>query len=79
MGSKFYTLGQMVMRDDFHTLLRIPEMINCTRKHVLQIKPGQSIGQVVFFEHEPVPEEFSYRRMGQYNGQRGVTASKGLR
>jgi dCTP deaminase len=55
------------------------EMINCTRKHVLQIKPSQSIGQVVFFEHEPVPEEFSYRRMGQYNGQRGVTASKGLR
>lgn len=55
------------------------ELKNVTRKHRLTIKPGMSIGQVVFFRHEPVPDDKSYATRGQYNNQQAVTASKGIR
>lgn len=55
------------------------ELKNMTRKHRLTIKPGMKIGQVVFFKHEPVPEDKSYAIVGQYNHQTTVQASKGIR
>ena len=55
------------------------ELINCTKKHNLVLSPGLPIGQVVFYEHKPVPDGASYRTRGQYNGQSKVTASKGVR
>ena len=55
------------------------ELKNMTKSHYLQIKQGMRIGQMVFFEHEPVPEDRSYAARGQYNGQEEVTASKGIR
>ena len=55
------------------------ELKNVTRYHRLLIETGMPIGQMVFFEHEPVPAEKSYARVGQYNGQFKVTESKGIR
>jgi len=55
------------------------ELKNMTRHHDLIIRPGMKIGQIVFFEHEPVPEDKSYAIRGQYNGQDKVTGPKGLR
>ena len=40
---------------------------------------GVKIGQMVFFEHEPVPEHASYAVKGQYNNQKEVTESKELK
>ncbi len=45
------------------------EFRNLTTYHDLRVKLGQRIGQLVFFECEPVPEEKSYANMGSYNGQ----------
>lgn len=55
------------------------ELKNMTQKHRLTIKPGMAIGQLVFFKHDPVPEQASYAVRGQYNNQAKVTESKGLR
>ncbi len=55
------------------------EFKNNSEFHNLEIVAGMKAGQIVFFEHEPVPEEKSYRARGQYNGQQQVTASKGIR
>lgn len=55
------------------------ELKNVTQNHILLIKTGMKIGQMVFFECEPVPDEHSYANKGQYNNQVSVTASKGVR
>ena len=55
------------------------ELKNNTQFHKLIIEPDMKIGQVKFFRHAPVPEDYSYKHRGQYNGQEKVTASKGLR
>lgn len=55
------------------------ELKNVTQNHILLIKPGMKIGQMVFWECEPVPDEHSYATKGQYNGQETVTANKGVR
>lgn len=55
------------------------ELKNVTRYHRLLLEEGMPIGQVVFFEHEPVPQDKSYAAVGQYNGQSKVTESKGIR
>ena len=55
------------------------ELKNVTRSHHLQLEPGMKIGQMVFWECEPVPEEHGYASKGQYNNQKSVTASKGVR
>jgi dCTP deaminase len=55
------------------------ELKNMTRYHDLIIRPNIKIGQVVFFKHEPVPEDKSYAVTGQYNSQKTVQASKGIR
>lgn len=55
------------------------ELKNITSKHTLVLREGMKIGQMVFWECEPVPEQHSYANRGQYNRQQGVTSSKGLR
>ena len=55
------------------------ELKDMTRYHRLLLTEGMPIGQVVFFEHEPVPSDKSYAVRGQYNNQEKVTESKGIR
>lgn len=44
----------------------------------LRIRPGMKCGQMIFMRHAPVPSHASYSVKGQYNGQAGVQASKGI-
>lgn len=55
------------------------ELKNATQYHNLLLKPGMKIGQIVFWQCEPVPEEESYAVKGQYNEQDKATESKGAR
>jgi len=55
------------------------ELNNVTQNHILILRHGMKIGQVVFFECEPVPDEYSYAVKGQYNNQRKVTENRGVR
>lgn len=55
------------------------ELKNVTQHHTLLIRPGMKIGQMVFWECEPVPAEQSYAVKGQYNSQSTVTGNKGVR
>lgn len=52
------------------------ELMNVTRRHSILLRPGDRIGQLVFFRHKPVPEEVSYRRTGRYNGDQKVSGVK---
>lgn len=45
----------------------------------LLLRAGMKCGQAIFMRHAPVPEHASYATKGQYCGQTGVTASKGIR
>jgi dCTP deaminase len=55
------------------------EFQNIRQHSALLLKPGMPIGQMVFWRGEPVPAHASYRNRGQYNGDRTVTPSKGVR
>lgn len=55
------------------------EFKNVTEYNILVLKKDMKIGQMVFFECEPVPEGQDYSAKGQYNNQHNVTASKGVR
>lgn len=55
------------------------ELTNATREHRLLIRPGMKVGQVIFYRHREVPDHASYARKGQYNGDQGAVANKGLR
>jgi deoxycytidine triphosphate deaminase len=55
------------------------EITNHNRWHGVRIQPGMKCGQMVFFRHEPVPDDRSYAARGQYNGDKEVTAGKGLK
>lgn len=52
------------------------ELKNMTRDHIIYIQPGDRIGQMVFFEHEPVPAEHSYAARGRYNNDKSVKGVK---
>lgn len=54
------------------------ELKNVTEYHSLVIAPGMKIGQIVFWECEEVPVDFSYQSKGRYNNQRTVVGSKGV-
>lgn len=43
------------------------ELVNTTRYHSIIIRPGDRVGQVVFFRCRPVPEQGSYANRGRYN------------
>ena len=55
------------------------EFVNHNRWHSVRIQPGMKCGQMVFFKHTEVPADRSYAARGQYNGDRSVTAGKGLK
>lgn len=48
------------------------ELKNMTKHHAIRIRPGDAIGQIVFFEHEEVPENASYAAKGRYNKHSSV-------
>lgn len=54
------------------------ELKNVTQFHILKLTYGMKIGQVIFWECEPVPEKYSYKLKGRYNNQHHVTGSKGV-
>lgn len=45
----------------------------------VRIKPGMKCGQIILFGHEAVPADKSYKVRGQYNGDKSVSAGKGLK
>lgn len=55
------------------------EFVNHLKNHAIRIKPGIKCGQMIWFEHEEVPADRSYAARGQYNGDKTVTAGKGLK
>ncbi len=55
------------------------ELKNVTRFHNLRLRPGMGIGQIVFFKHKAVPKDAGYATRGQYNNDKKVTGSKGIR
>lgn len=52
------------------------ELKNMTNRTSIVLDHNVKIGQVVFFEHEAVPEHLSYATKGSYNNQQTTTASK---
>ena len=48
------------------------EFKNNLESQSILIRPGDPCGQLVFFEHEPVPDEASYAVRGRYNGSATV-------
>ena len=52
------------------------ELKNMCRNHSIRIRPGDPIGQMIFFRHEPVPTEASYASKGRYNGDATVKGIK---
>jgi dCTP deaminase len=55
------------------------ELQNVLRHHSLLLRPGDKIGQMVFWRGQSVPEEASYAKRGQYNATPGVQQSKGVK
>lgn len=55
------------------------EFKNVNQHGAIRLKPGLKCGQIIFHGHEAVPEDKSYAVRGQYNGDRSVSAGKGLR
>jgi len=62
----------------WHGSVLTMEFKNVTHHHLI-IELGMKIGQMVFFEHELVPQEASYAAKGQYNRDTQVTGGKHLR
>lgn len=52
------------------------ELKNLSQHHSIRIRPGDAIGQMVFFQHAPVPEDRSYAARGRYNGDTTVSGIK---
>jgi dCTP deaminase len=55
------------------------ELTNHNKWHSVRIAPGMKCGQMVFFKHDEVPADKSYAARGQYNGDKTVSAGKGLK
>lgn len=53
------------------------ELKNMSEGHAIRLEEGDGIGQIVFFEHEPVPADRSYAVRGRYNGDKSVSGIKG--
>jgi dCTP deaminase len=52
------------------------EFKNMTKNHSIIIRPGDAIGQMIFFRHEQVAQEASYASRGRYNGDKAVSGIK---
>lgn len=48
------------------------ELVNNSRHHAIVLTQGDGIGQMVFFQHEPVPAHASYATKGRYNGDKST-------
>ena len=55
----------------FHGSLTL-EYVNMTQHHSILLRPGDRIGQLVFFRGEAVDAARSYRAIGNYGGHEGV-------
>jgi len=55
----------------FHGALTL-EFKNMTQHHAILLRPGDKIGQLIFFRGDKVNEDQSYRMKGNYNGQSGI-------
>ena len=49
------------------------ELMNVMKGHMLMLRPGMPIGQMVFFRGKPVPQALLYSQRGVYNHQREVS------
>lgn len=52
------------------------ELKNMSRYHAIRIRPGDAIGQMIFFRHLPVGESASYASRGRYNNDTQVSGIK---
>jgi len=52
------------------------EFKNMLQHHSIRIRPGDAIGQMIFFRHEPVSAEASYAARGRYNNDTSVKGIK---
>lgn len=52
------------------------ELHNISQHHVVALRPGDRIGQMIFHEHENVSTLYDYGRRGQYNGDVEPEAAK---
>lgn len=52
------------------------ELKNMTQYHSIRIRPGDAIGQMIFFRHDAVPQDASYATRGRYNGDSEVKGIK---
>jgi dCTP deaminase len=52
------------------------EFKNMSQFHSIRIRPGDAIGQIVFFRHAPVELDQSYSVRGRYNGDLTVSGIK---
>lgn len=52
------------------------ELKNMTQHHSIRIRPGDAIGQMIFFRHDAVPQDASYATRGRYNGDSEVKGIK---
>lgn len=52
------------------------ELTNLLSNHDILIRPGDRIGQMIFYRVTPVPEDRSYARVGRYNNDASVQAVK---
>jgi dCTP deaminase len=55
------------------------EFKNENQHSAIRLKPGLKCGQILLFSHEPVPEDKSYAKRGQYNGHKTVVAGLGIK
>jgi deoxycytidine triphosphate deaminase len=52
------------------------EFMNVTTNHIIQLNPGDKIGQMIFFSHRMVPDDRSYAARGRYNNDKEVKGIK---
>lgn len=52
------------------------ELKNMTNYHSIVLNRDDKIGQIVFFQHEPVSQENSYANKGSYNNDKTVSGAK---
>lgn len=52
------------------------ELKNVSEHHAFILRPGDAIGQMVFFRHSPVELDQSYAIRGRYNGDKTVSGIK---
>ena len=52
------------------------ELKNMTQNHIIEIRKGDRIGQVIFWKHDPVSNEASYSSRGRYNKDLTVSGIK---